>query len=482
MTTTKCALLVLVLVGIVLTGCGGSGGTIAGPINGPFGNSSLTGTFALSFSGVNTSGFLAVAGSIQANGSGTITGGVADINSGTGVFTNLPVTGTYTVHNNGQGNAALNTSAGTFDIDFVMVSTQRALVIRFDNNSTASGSLDAQTGSAFSNAALGGTFAFNLAGIDAGGHTFVSAGAIDPNGAGAIPSGVQDNNDNGTPSTNLPVTGSYSVGTNGRGTMTLNTSLGALRFAFYVVDANHFKMIEVDTAPVFAGDAFRQQFPQSNASLSGQLAFTLVGAASNGTPFVVGGVFSADGAGHVTSGTQDINSGGAVTQNIAITGTYSIGPDGRGILTTTGSNGATDFIIYPTTAGLQMVQVDSGEASSGAGLQQTGSFSVGSLQGNYGMNFSGVIGSGNQVDSIAQFSADGAGNLTGALDVNNAGALSANLRLTGTYSIASNGRGTATLQSDFGKQNLVLYTVNSTRVLFIEVDSNLLAVGEMEHQ
>src|SRR5215471_4435948 len=215
---------------IALTGCAGFGGDNGGapPINGPFNNSSLNGSYAFSFTGVNQFGFLAVAGTFQANGSGSITGGTADINSGNGVFTNQAVNGNYNVHNNGQGTATLITNNGTFDINFVIVAGQHALIIRFDNNSTASGSIDLQNASAFSLSALGGTFAFNLSGIlDASEHILVSAGAVDNNGAGAIPSGVQDNNENGTPVLNQAVTGSYTVSnTTGRGTMTLNTGLG----------------------------------------------------------------------------------------------------------------------------------------------------------------------------------------------------------------------------------------------------------------
>src|SRR5215471_12846150 len=249
---------------IALTGCAGFGGDNGGapPINGPFNNSSLNGSYAFSFTGVNQFGFLAVAGTFQANGSGSITGGTADINSGNGVFTNQAVNGNYNVHNNGQGTATLITNNGTFDISFVLVAGQHALIIRFDNNSTASGSIDLQNASAFSPAALGGTFAFNLSGIDAGSHTLVSAGAIDTNGAGGISSGVQDLNDNGSPTTNQAVTGTYSVSStnpNGRGLMTLNTVLGTLSFAFYVVDSNRLKLIEIDNLPVLAGDALRQQ-------------------------------------------------------------------------------------------------------------------------------------------------------------------------------------------------------------------------------
>jgi hypothetical protein len=48
--------------------------------------------------------------------------------------------------------------------------------------------------------------------------------------------------------------------------------------------------------------------------------------------------------------------------------------------------------------------------------------------------------------------------------------------------VSGSGRGTMSLSSSLGNQNLVFYMVSNTRVLFIDVDSNLVAVGEMDHQ
>ena len=64
----------------------------------------------------------------------------------------------------------------------------------------------------------------------------------------------------------------------GRGTATLNTSRGALTFAYYVVDANHLKMVGTNNLPALGGEAFRQTGPFSNASVSGPFAFTVAGA------------------------------------------------------------------------------------------------------------------------------------------------------------------------------------------------------------
>src|SRR3954451_24338306 len=82
---------------MVFTGCGGGGNSLSfPPPQGSFNNASLNGPFAFSYTGSDGAGFLAVAGSFKADGSGHITSGMQDVNSGFGVFTNSPVTGTYT--------------------------------------------------------------------------------------------------------------------------------------------------------------------------------------------------------------------------------------------------------------------------------------------------------------------------------------------------------------------------------------------------
>ena len=289
---------------------------------GPFSPSSLSGMYAVSLTGVNSFGFFAFAASFQADGNGHIVSGVEDVNSGSGVFTNVALNGTYTLGPDGRGVANINSGVASITLDFVMISTKRALVVRFNNNATASGSLDLQDSSAFSNTAVQGAFAFNLSGIDVGGHAFNTVGNIAPDGAGNITSGVHDLNDSGTIATNQALTGSYNVAgsANGRGSVTLTTSVGTLTFAAYVVNANQLKLVELDNTPVLAGDVFRQQGPFSNATLSGPSAFTLGGNNGVGAPLVAGGVISADGAGNVTSGVEDINNNGAVSQNLALTG------------------------------------------------------------------------------------------------------------------------------------------------------------------
>jgi hypothetical protein len=472
---------------MVVAGCGGGGGSIATPAKAGFTNANLNGTYSFSVTGSNAGGFFAFAGTLQANGSGTITGGTIDVNSPGTLATpsNTSLSGTYNVLSDGRTIVNLTTSLGNFTLVAVLLSNSNGLVIRFDNNATASGSLDLQNSGAFSTAALAGSFAFNLSGINAGGNPDSTAGAFTFDSAGTVTTGVQDLNDNGAVLANTAISsGTVSSPTSGRGLITLNTSNGALDFAFYVIDANHIRLISTDVAPAFSGDAFRQPSSLSVASAfpAGSFAFTLAGAAA-GSPFVAGGILNADGNGNITSGsTEDNNMAGTLTQNIAVNGTYTMANTGRGTLLLNGTNQS--FAIYPTmTGGLQMLVLNTAIAS-GTALQQSGMpFANSTVSGNFGLNFSGVnLNQVVEVDTVAQFAANGNGGMTGASDFNFAGSLSPSQTLSGTYSFAANGRGTGTLNFAGSNFTVIHYIVSGSRVLFIEADNQQPAVGVFAQQ
>ncbi len=477
-------LMVALILSVIVAGISGCGSSSLKPAPipaGPFSNASLNGTYALAISGTNSGGFFSIVGSLAFNGAGNVTGGVVDINTASGVFVNQNATGSYTIRTDGQGISTITTPAGSFVLDFCVVSGQRALVTRFENGATASGTLDRQDATAFTNATLNGSFAFNVSGVDGSALALQTAATLTANGAGAITSGIEDSDDNGIITTSLAVTGTYTLNTaNGRGTATLSTTAGTTHFAFYIVDANHLKVQETDTFPVQSGDAFRQVGPFSNASVTGQLVFTVGGARGN-LPYGEGGVLFADGAGNITSGLQDLNNGGVMTQGISTTGAYSVAATGRGTMTLNGTAGTTNYAIYPSTGGLQMIELDVALVNGGQALSQTGSFSVASIQGPFSFNLTGATPSG-EVDAIAQITLDGGGNVTGVLDVNNVGVLSQSLAVTGTYTMASSGRGTMQIRSSFGTQNFVIYAAGTTRLVFLETDSNLVSEGTFEHQ
>jgi hypothetical protein len=471
---------------VTIAGCGGGSSISFPPPQGGFTNASLSGPFAFSYTGSDSQGFLAVAGSFQADGNGHITSGIEDINSGFGITTNAVIAGTstYTVRADGRGSANLNSTAGNSTIEFVILAGGHALVTRFDSNATGSGTIDQQAPAAFSNTALAGTFAFSLAGIDTFGNPLAVAGNLTADAAGNITSGVDDSNDNGGVVTNDPLTGTIPVAATGRGVATLNTIRGTLTFAYYVVDATHLKLVETDTTLILGGDAFRQTGPFSNASVTGPFAFTVAGAdLLSLVPFAAGGVLTSNGAGNITSGVEDFNNSITVSTNVGLTGSYSMAASGRGTLTLNTTAGTFTFVIYPSSGGILVLETDIRFVTSGTAFQQQATaFSNASLSGTYGMNFTGATSSGAEIDSVAQFTADGVSRLTGIIDLNNTGSITFGQPLSATFNVATNGRTTMPLQTPLGTQNLAVYVVDGTRALFIELDPALVAAGEMRHQ
>jgi hypothetical protein len=247
------------------------------------------------------------------------------------------------------------------------------------------------------------------------------------------------------------------------------------------VDANQIKLVETDVTPVLAGDAFRQTGTFSNATLTGPFAFTVSGADLT-TPFAAGGVLTSNGAGAITSGLEDVNDGGLVNAGLTLTGTYTLGANGRGTAALVSGLGTVNLAFYPTTKGIQALEIDTGLIASGAIFQQTGSLSSASVSGNYAMNFTGVSSAG-ALDAIAEFNANGAGALSGIIDINNFGSLSTGTSITGNYSVNSDGRGPLTFTTGpLAQQNMAIYAIDNTRSLFIDLDSNFVTVGDMEHR
>lgn len=465
---------------IFSVGCGGNSSSTPTPTGG-FTNANISGTYAFSFSGNDASGFFAVAGTLTANGSGAITTGIIDINGVGGLFTNIGLTGSYNTRADGRGVATLTTSAGNFSLVFSIVNANRVLITRFETAANGSGTMDLQNSAAFTTAALAGQFAFNLSGVDVANNPFATVGSIVTSATGTVTSGVNDSSDDGAIVTAAAITaGSFSVAANGRGTASLTTSSGVLNFAFYVVDANHIKLVETDTTNALAGDAFRQSGTFSNATLTGPFAFTL-GGANLSAPFVAGGVLTSNGAGAV-SGVEDVNNGGVVNTNLTFTGTYLMAANGRGTAILPTGLGTVNLAFYPTTHGVQVLEIDTGLIASGVAFQQTGTLGTAAVTGSYAMNFTGVSSNG-PLDSIAEFNANGSGSLSGIVDFNNFGSLSTGGSLTGTYSLDATGRGPMTFTTAvLTQQNLAIYNVDTTHALFIDLDGNIVVLGEMDHR
>src|SRR5258708_7639834 len=82
----------------------------------------------------------------------------------------------------------------------------------------------------------------------------------------------------------------------------------------------------------------------TNTNLNGAYAISLSGKDANGF-FAVGGTFTADGHGRITSGVLDVNQSPSSLTNLSISGTYNIGADGRGVAELTSSAGNFNLVF-----------------------------------------------------------------------------------------------------------------------------------------
>jgi hypothetical protein len=215
----------------------------------------------------------------------------------------------------------------------------------------------------------------------------------------------------------------------------------------------------------------------STSSFQGSFAFSMTGTNASGA-FSRAGSFTADGAGHLSGGLEDVNAASCVTANpISFVGTYAISLDGRGTMTfADGCTPATFSIVLVNNNQLQFTGFDTaGTASGQANLQDLAAFSASGLIGTYIFDFTGEDGSSNFLSQIGEFTADGLGGITNGLvdAANEAGVIPAQAPFTGTYQVNSNGRGTAT----FGSSHFIFYVVSRGSAKFVGTDATLVVAG-----
>jgi len=234
------------------------------------------------------------------------------------------------------------------------------------------------------------------------------------------------------------------------------------------------------TAPVTIGF--------SNASLHGAYAFSFSG--SNTSGFLsAAGSFTADGKGGITAGLEDVSGQTSVSTNLTFTGTYSIGLDGRGtaVLTVNGSNAATWQIAMASDQHGLMIRFDTATVTASGSIdrQDTTAFNTAALSGNYVVNLSGIDSTANVLLQVGALASNGSGTISsGVLDVNDSGTPSLGLSLTGTYTVASTGRGTLVLTTSGGTQNFALYVVSAKQFKLVETDAGASSsvVGDLNQQ
>lgn len=312
----------------------------------------------------------------------------------------------------------------------------------------------------------------------------------------------------------------------GRTTATVdNTNYGdgdgylPTNYAIYSIDATHAYLIsldqESDSYPPYIYGPMDQQsnLTFTNSTLVGNYA--IWGNSEDyenetypdTTSDVQISLLAADGAGDL-SGTGDFNYTGSVYSGVITQGTYATSSQGRvqfynnfddsGVTLPKSFHGnkakaarlktrskqdtyynAADYVLWMIDAthgfGLQQTYDDYEPSTMTFGQQASGTFSNSSVSGAYGVGSEYTATSASLVVA-GTASADGNGNLTGVLggaDPYGTGYGTANA----TYTVAGNGRGTATGGTDSFIGTSVFYVINSGQVITMDTTSTDPAPG-----
>ena len=251
------------------------------------------------------------------------------------------------------------------------------------------------------------------------------------------------------------------------------------------------------TVPATASRAFSISIAAGTANpnslLRGAYAFFFSGFDTQGVVLATG-QFTADGSGNITSGTEDANRVSGTSINATLSGTYSLGTDGRGTLTLTSTNATTNQKL---TAIYQLVLDSAGNArffendtanttppplpTRGEGIikpQVGGSFSAANFNGNYAFAFSGQDLTTAPATLVGVVHADGTSSFSpGTVDFNDAGLYSPAVPTSGNFSSNSTaGRVVANLVFQIPSSaqvtlNFICYFVSPSDLFVIEIDT-----------
>jgi hypothetical protein len=353
---------------------------------------------------------------------------------------------------------------------------------------------------------LSGSYALSLSGQNSAGF-FAIVGSVTADGKGGITNGEEYINaalNVCSPSAaTSPVEGTYSVGADGRGSMTLQTGNancfgngGVQTLSFVVVGgpgqgATAVRALVTEFDNTSASGSLDLQTP--GATINGSYAFTMSGidiAATNASGAVtadVGGVFAASG-GAITSGFLDENDQGTSTvlkkQSLGNAGSYAA-PDAEGcgfmlLGPTSPANSVFTYFYCVVNAGqIKLLSWDVNDFLAVAGTayaQGTGTFSAQNaftVSGLDGVLDTPVVAGGIFGVSGTSLAGDS------VIDVNDGGDLTLDSSVSGsTFSAVSSGRGTLTLTGvTGGLSSFAFYPTANNGVLLFDLDTNFASIG-----
>jgi hypothetical protein len=343
---------------------------------------------------------------------------------------------------------------------------------------------------------LKGQYALSVSGQSPSGF-FGVVGSIIADGNGNITGGEEDTAPCG-PTNIMPVTGTYSVGSDGRGSMTLNTGnpcfgpSGTQTFSFAIVNgpgapAPRALVSEFNSGGGTNGSGSLDlqdttDIAKGLGSINGSYAFVFAGFdLVNSNP--VTGLTITDVGGTITVGSgnltiaEDVNDQGTGTVT-STSGTFTYtAPDTFGRSTATNTASGSSFAFYVVNAGeMKFLEVDGGN------LVEIGpAYSQGTVAGSpYVYTFTGIDGTQSAFVVSGGFFASGL--TSGLMDFNDNGLQTgaSGAAFTASVTAPSGGRGTLTLTgTPTGVSKFAYYPTANNGILLLELDTGFTTAGAL---
>jgi hypothetical protein len=341
---------------------------------------------------------------------------------------------------------------------------------------------------------LQGEYVFQFNGFDGDG-IYQSSGSFTADGTGNITEGLEDVNHTPAPANNVAFTGTYQVGADNRGTMTLSSATGRQTFTFALnMAGTSGRFIEFDASGIRGSGVIEKQDPTAFAlsTFKGAYVVSLAGKDSLGERIGALAILDFNGAGAIVGGSMDVNDGGTVSPTFgSFQGIYRIDSTGRGIvnLSIPGfAGGSFRFAFYVVSANkLLLTSTDqlspSNPIFSGpAELQSGAPYLTSSFSGPTVFSLAGETSNVPQV-LVGRISFDGVSQPLVEFDQNTGGTVVTGNVLTGAYSIEVNGPGTLNLDNSNGLTKVWdIYAISPNHAFMMDASSADVGMGELKPQ
>ncbi|MBV8673791.1 MAG: hypothetical protein JOZ33_10185 [Acidobacteriaceae bacterium] len=367
---------------------------------------------------------------------------------------------TWSVSGSGCSGTACGTvnSAGLYTAPSVLPSPA-IVVIKATSQAMTSASASATVSLVGSNnSKLAGQYAFYFNGYDSNG-SYLEAGSLTADGNGHFTAGHEDVDSVGGSPASVAIGGTYTVNSDNRGTMIINSPLGThtYKFALNALGTKG-RFISFDQSGVRGSGVIEKQDTSAfdpSVFANGYVMALSGQDMSNGRVASLGLIFP-DGTGFVSGSTMDVNDAGSTAPTFAsFFGNYSVSSTGRGTLSLAIpglGGGVLNFAFYVVSANEFLLVSTDPIANNGfilggpAEIQNGTPFSSASFKGGSIFSMTGTNGTAPQ-DIVGRFNFDGVSNVTVNYDENSGGKITVAGVLTGAYDLELNGRGTLNLDT-----------------------------------